>query len=58
LRRQWPSDLPQPADEKSWSHYSPATGLVRVSSVDDFSTKDAYLEQIYSLLQKKNESRL
>jgi hypothetical protein len=20
LRRQWPSDLPQPADEKSWSH--------------------------------------
>jgi hypothetical protein len=27
LRRQWPSDLPQPADEKSWSHHSPPQGL-------------------------------
>jgi hypothetical protein len=37
LRRQWPSDLPQPADEKGWSHYSPAKGFVRVSSMDDYS---------------------
>jgi hypothetical protein len=35
------------------SHHSPATGPVRVSSVDDFSTQDTYLEQMYSLLQKK-----
>jgi hypothetical protein len=27
LRRQWPSDLPQTADEKSSSHHSPAQGL-------------------------------
>jgi hypothetical protein len=38
LRRQWSSDLPQTADEKSYGHHSPATGLVRVSSVDNFST--------------------
>jgi carbonic anhydrase len=44
LRRQWPSDLPQLADEKSKSHHSPTTGLVRISSVDDFSTQDTYLE--------------
>jgi hypothetical protein len=37
---------------KKASHYSPATGPVRVSSVDDFSTQDTYLEHIYLLLQK------
>jgi hypothetical protein len=55
LRRQWPSDLSQPADEKSWSHYSPATGFVRVSSMDDCSTQDTYFEQIYLLLQRKRQ---
>jgi hypothetical protein len=52
LRRQWPSDLPQPADEESSSHHSPAIGLIRVSSLDDFSTQETQLEQIYSLLKK------
>jgi hypothetical protein len=40
FRRQWPSDLPQPADDEN----------VSVSSMDDLSTQDTYLEQIYLLL--------
>jgi hypothetical protein len=31
-------------------HHHPSTGPVRVPSVDDFSTQDTYLEQIYLLL--------
>jgi hypothetical protein len=50
LKREWPSDLQQPADGKNLNHHHPSTGPVRVSSVDDFSTQDTYLEQIYLLL--------
>jgi hypothetical protein len=52
-RRQWSSDLPQPADEKKLkSPYSLHTAC-KVSSAYDSSTQDTCLEQIYSLLQKK-----
>jgi hypothetical protein len=40
MRRLWPTDLPQLANEKSCSYYTSATGLVRVSSVDYFSTQN------------------
>jgi hypothetical protein len=50
LRRQGPSDLPQPADDEDLNHHHSPTGPVRISSVDDFSTQDTYLEQIYLLL--------
>jgi hypothetical protein len=36
--------------EKFFKWNSPSTGPVRISSVDDFSTQDTYLEQIYLLL--------
>jgi hypothetical protein len=57
LKRQWPSELPQPADEKNESRYSPTIGPARLSSMDDFSTQDTYLKQYYSE-QKKIESSL
>jgi hypothetical protein len=50
LKRQWPSDLPKPADEKIKTITIPLQGLSELSSVDDFSTQDTYLEQIYLLL--------
>jgi hypothetical protein len=37
LRRQWLSDLPQPAGDENWSNHHSFTGPVSVTSVDDFS---------------------
>jgi hypothetical protein len=51
----WPTSTRRQRRLKSSIHHSPATGPVRVSSVDDFSTQDSYLEQIYLLLQRIQE---
>lgn len=38
LKRQWPFELPQSAEEESWNHHHPTMASARVLLMDNFST--------------------